>query len=37
MLSKRLQDMQVATVQLYSATSAQLTTHRHGYSGDMMR
>jgi hypothetical protein len=34
-LPKRLQDVQAATVQLYSAASAQLTTSGHGYSGDM--
>jgi hypothetical protein len=28
-------DVQVATTQLYSAALAQLTTPRHGYSGDM--
>jgi hypothetical protein len=27
--------MQAATVQLYSATPAQLITYRYGYSGDM--
>jgi hypothetical protein len=30
-------DMQTATVRLYSAASAQLTTHGHGYSSDMTR
>jgi hypothetical protein len=30
-------DVQAATTQLYSAALAQLTTPRHGYSGDMTR
>jgi hypothetical protein len=30
----RLQDMQTATVLLYSATPSQLITLGHGYSGD---
>jgi hypothetical protein len=34
-LSKRLQDVQAATVQLYSAAMAQLTTPEHDYSGYM--
>jgi hypothetical protein len=29
--------MQAATVHPYSAVSAQLTTHEHGYNGDMTR
>jgi hypothetical protein len=33
-LPKRLQDVQAATVGLYSAASAQLTTSVHDYSGD---
>jgi hypothetical protein len=36
-LPKRLQDVQTSTVRLYSAASAQLTTPKHGYSGDMTR
>jgi hypothetical protein len=36
-LPKRLQDVQAATVRLYSAASAQLTTPGHSYSGDMTR
>jgi hypothetical protein len=36
-LPKRLQDLQVTTVRLYSAASAQLITHGHGYNGDMTR
>jgi hypothetical protein len=36
-LPKRLQDVQTATVRLYSAASAQLTTPEHGYSGDITR
>jgi hypothetical protein len=35
-LSKRLQDVQAATVRLYSTMSTQLTTG-YGYSGDMTR
>jgi hypothetical protein len=36
-LLKRLQDVHAATVRLYSAASAQLTTPGHSYSGDMTR
>jgi hypothetical protein len=36
-LPKRLQDVHVVTMRLYSAASAQLTTFEHGYSGDMIR
>jgi hypothetical protein len=36
-LSKRLQDVQAATVRLYSVASVQLTTPGLGYSGDMTR
>jgi hypothetical protein len=34
-LLRRLQDMHATTMRLYSATSAQLTTPGHDYSGDM--
>jgi hypothetical protein len=30
-------NVQAATIRLYSAASAQLTTPEHGYSGDMTR
>jgi hypothetical protein len=36
-LPKRLQDLRVTTVRLYSAASTQLITHGHGYNGDMTR
>jgi hypothetical protein len=36
-LPKRLQDVQAATVHLYSAASAHLTTPEHGNRGDMTR
>jgi hypothetical protein len=36
-LLKRMQDVQAATVRLYSAASAQLTYPGHDYSGDMTR
>jgi hypothetical protein len=36
-LPKHLQDVQAATVRLYSAASAQLTTPGHGYRGDTTR
>jgi hypothetical protein len=36
-LLKHLQDVQAATMWLYSTASAQLTTPVHGYSGDMTR
>jgi hypothetical protein len=36
-LPKRMQDVQVATMRLYSVASVYLTTSGHGYSGDMTR
>jgi hypothetical protein len=32
-----MQDVQAATVWVYSAASTQLTTHEHDYRGDMTR
>jgi hypothetical protein len=34
-VTEELVDVQAATLRPYSAASAQLTTHRHGYNGDM--
>jgi hypothetical protein len=36
-LPKRLKDVHAATVRLYSAALAQLTTPGHGYSDDVTR
>jgi hypothetical protein len=36
-LPKRLQDVHAATVRLYGAALAQLTTPEHDYNGDMTR
>jgi hypothetical protein len=36
-LSKSLQDVHAATVQLYSTMSVQLITPGHSYSGDITR